>query len=251
MDPAADEARPLDRLQRARAALDARLAHAPRLAALCHRLLAETLPAGDRIDELQHGALWIGAGAGDPRIALYAAAAWGPLDERWERARRVARALLPDASAAIEAIDLLGRDGELVSVGVEGDDDEARLKLYVRARRPRADREWPLPPSAFEHLAGFVTATLGDEQVRLSALTYCFGFAIGTGHPADWKFDLCAHCLPAPAARWRERLRAAGAPSFDDVIAILGRAWEIALVGTAIDVAGERRFNVYLKPIAR
>jgi hypothetical protein len=73
-----------------------------------------------------------------------------------------------------------------------------------------------------------------------------------TGALADVKLDVCGHCLPYGSEEWRLRIASlaatlgVAAPPLGDV---LGEG-EVAFAGGAVDVHGEARLNVYMKPFA-
>jgi hypothetical protein len=223
--------------------------------ALTAQILAGILPptAETRIDARQ-GVLWLGASLPGTGRAVYAKASWDGAAEDWRRCRALAQALLPHPAGAEATIEALGDSTYPVSVGLEWGGvgaNAGRFKLYWRLRRPVPLAELGAPLIGDPVIAAFLRTVIGDRRVARTGLVFSTGFSLATGDLTDTKADVCAHCLPRPAAEWLpliEQVATQHGLASPDIAAPLGggRA-ELAFLGLGLTAARDKRLNVYLK----
>lgn len=255
-DPASTVDDAGERLVRGRAALSELLAaRGPSLHALCERSLATTLPAGADLAGLRSGALWLAADLAGPGLALYTTAAWGAEDERWQRGLAWLDALLPDTRAARRLLEPLGALARPVAFAIEGDAPaRARAKLYLRPRTVVPLAAMGIELLCDPRVAELLTPLFGTAAIRSDTLVYALGFALADGALSDAKLDVCAHCIPRPAAAWATLLgwwtQHLSHRDFGVDAPLEAGTAEVAFVGIGVRADGDLRTNLYLKPPA-
>lgn len=249
-DPAFDRLIPAERLAAATLALDAltRRGGAGELRAVVSRLLEVHL-AMTPVEAFSDGVFWIAGGLDGTGAAIYLDAR--PHDDGWQAARTIASAILPDGSAASDAIRGLERAAIPSSFAIEGTSlTDARFKIYFRLRAPIALAEWGAPELADPRYLRFLGIVLRDAEISRDGLVGCLGFSLATGSPADSKIDVCGHCLPWDAAAWIAILEQS-AGELGIALPPLASALEssaVAFTGLGIDRGRGARLNLYLKP---
>jgi hypothetical protein len=242
------------------------------------RTIACCLPAvtDPELGELGAGALWLGAGLGEPGVVLHARAAWGDATERWPRARRWLSTTLERADTALGLVDHLETAAEPLRFCLEGVRGvDARLTLAWRlmpvatsAQRTAATAAMTaLDPTAATGLAAFLADIIGPPRARaprprdlplphtLHAMTeaatatnviFTASFALATGRCAALGLEVGARPLSRPSWAWRWLLirHGAGADGSD-------RFWRdgacrLARVGLERDSDGAARTSVFL-----
>lgn len=218
----------------------------------CAATIRLGIPAAGRRSELQAGALWLAAGAGEPGAALYVTCGWGEAAERWARVDAWLDAVLTDGHPARRALTALRMQTYPVSLGIEGADGLGiRVKVYARLERLVPLARLGLAPLCDPALARFLTTVIGGAAIPAQGLLLCASFHADTGCLADVKIDLCAHCLPRAPAAWcatiTELAQALSLPLPRVLPAVADGRVDVALLGLGVDHRGLPRLNVYLK----
>lgn len=251
-DPVSELGEPRVRFAAARATL-ARIARekmSPQLAeqsmSAVAALVDETL-----IERYRRGFLWIGASPRDPGAAFYVDLAPPGAAAAWERVARWLSSTLPDATAAASVVRNLQPLARAASAGIEGHTlADARAKIYFRLRSAVPLARLGIAPMCDRRIVAALEWLVGREPASLSGLVLAVGFSLETGAIADAKLDICGHCVPMPAGEWRTRIaglaRAAGVA--EPPLGPLLEEGEVAFAGVGVDVLGEARLNVYVKP---
>ena len=202
--------------------------------------------------EAAHGILWLAATPGGEGDALYVKARWDDAAADWDRAAALVRRVMRHPHGAESDIVALRGAARLVSVGVErAGPDRTRLKLYWRLERPALLASLGIPLLADATFAAFLSSIVGASAIARSGLVFSMSYSLATGRIRDVKLDICAHCVPRPAADWSAESDALAArfglvsPNLGAALAA-GRA-DIAFVGLGVDTRGCKRLNLYLK----
>jgi hypothetical protein len=221
------------------------------LAAFADDMLERLVPAPR--PDYRNGTLWIGIAPGEPGVAAYAELA--PLGRAagWDAVGAWLAAALPDDGAARAIIGRLRQHCVAASAGFEGTSPgDARAKIYFRLATSMALPELGLDLLGSAPIMDFLRLAMGEFGVDQDGLVICIGFDLRDGALADVKVDLCGHCLayareewPAVVARIAQRFALAPVPVR---AALATHRCDVAFIGLGLDVAGEPRLNVYLKP---
>lgn len=256
-DPAWEAADPVARLRLSRDAMRDvfQSAGAASLLPAAETLVDGLVPAEEtRLRDVKRGFLWLAAGRGGAAVYVDSAASG---EAGWERAAAAAATAVVDTGPATAALAELRASARLASLGIEGaSPEDARLKVYFRLQRPQLLAE--LGPSllAAPGLAAFLATVVADSTMNLSGAVFGLGFSLRSGALVDAKVDLCGHCLPRPAAAWRDLLaRLAelyGVVPLPEAAqrALVERHVEVAFVGLGLTTDGRCRLNSYLKTSA-
>jgi hypothetical protein len=221
------------------------------LAPLAEDMLTRLVPAPG--PDYRHGTLWIGITPGAPGVAAYAELAPLGAAGAWDAVAAWLAATLPDAHAAAAIIERLRPHCIAASAGLEGVSlRDVRAKVYFRLARPMALADCGLDLLGSETVTDFLRLAMGEFGVDQDGVVLCVGFDVASGALADVKVDLCGHCLAYARAAWPgvvERIarRLALAPIALEA-ALMRHDCDVAFIGLGLDVAGEPRLNVYLKP---
>lgn len=257
-DPAANVSNPASRLKLSRQALSKTLQStgSEALAPACEQMFRYALPDphGTAVldeEEFRPGFFWIAAGL-ERGAATYVNTRWGCPEDRWNDSCRWLAEVLPEPLEALALVRSIRSDATLASIGVEGSQPEdARAKLYWRLNRPEAARRTGI--ALFEHPAvkEYLGAVIGDRSIPLTGIVFSAAFRLVDGGLSDIKIDLCAHCLPRPAAAWtallEQGVRLCGSPALHVADGLSSGACELALVGIGVNDKERLRLNVYLK----
>jgi len=221
------------------------------LADTCEETLRRMLPARKNIEALRPGSLWLAAGL-DGGAAMYVNTRWGDAKQRWRDAADWLSTLMPNRGAAKTVIDAISAHAAIASVGLEGATaKDTRLKLYWRLNSPIAIEQMGVPLLAHPAYKDFLLRLVADKPLSLGGLVLSAGFGLCDGALHDVKIDLCAHCLPRPAADWVSLLsdccQEFGLAPLDIADGLISHQCELAFVGFGIDRSENRRINLYMK----
>ena len=200
----------------------------------------------------QKGVLWLAAEGGGRGVAIYVGMGIHPEPGDWDRVQAWLLNSGISPQALQKALDWVPPEASLVSVGIEGRGEDAfRLKIYWRTE----DVKWETPSVDKAERNAWAEALSQAGTLRPSGVTYGLGLS-STGEVIDTKMDLCAcpRCFHRPLSQWKPLLSTrAEALGLDPtpILKILdGDGLDIALVGLAHRMDGQKRMNVYLKPIS-
>jgi hypothetical protein len=179
-------------------------------------------------------------------------ARYGSGAERQRRTERWLDALLPgDRVIGLPPVVSDGR-ADPASLAVEGlDAERARIKLYFRLLRRARLSELGIPPAGAAGIEHFLSTVLEEHTLAIGGLVVSLGFGAVDGSWADFKLDICAHCLNRAGPNWAACLtgltRTFGLVEPRCLPSIAGGSCEVALVGFGANRENHPRLNIYMK----
>jgi len=206
----------------------------------------------DALVRYGNGLIWIAASPDAPGVAFYVEMApFAPADG-WAAVARWLDRILPDASAAHDAVSRLSRHGVVASAGLEGRSlADVRAKVYFRLREPMNLAALPIGLFASTAIADFLRLAMGPWGVDAEGLVLSTGFSVSTGALADVKVDLCGHCLEHTMDEWSSiagALTARFSLAPMNLSDVASSPWAgIAFIGMGLTRGGDARLNVYVK----
>ncbi len=252
-----DPASPTESGRAERALSSVLTSHAPELRSLCTTILADWLPRplAERAALPGEGA-WLAASLAGRGLALYVTTRWGPSAQRWARAARWLRTLLPERGGeSAPMLERMAGCATLVSAGIEGSSlQQTRIKLYWRLKPGAALMNMGLPLLYSPTMVDFLTQVVAERQIVPGAIVGSIGFHLDSGALSDVKLDVCGHCVTRDWAEWLpivrdcvSRFNLAAWPL--DLTQLQSHA-ELAFIGLGLARGHSPRLNVYLKGVA-
>ena len=255
-DPCCDVPDPADRYD---ASLNAMLcvlesAGSKSLGALLRRTLELNLPRERALlSDYPDGVMWLGAGLDGPGLAMYVDCRRGGHTVALERLHTWLRAVCGDTSDVASLVSALRNNTLLMCLGIEGlSFANARAKVYWRLDRPAELKSLGIPGFADSAFTQFLSLLVGDRRIRLSGIVLNAGIHVNGGEWADVKLDVCGcrNCLNLTQEEAAAAISALTSHFglLPLPVADILEYGEFAFCGLGIDVRGQRRLNVYIKP---
>jgi len=220
---------------------------------ICQQLVKLFLSKKINLNAFDRGFCWLGASPNQKGLALYLDTRPFGQQKGWDLISEWLGMVLPDPAAARQTIEKLRPYAMPASFGFEGLHPSAgRAKFYWRLNKAISLSELQIAPLATPEMAHFLQQVIGKQSMSYSGMVMSAGFDLKTGLLEDVKTDLCGHCIPKSSSQWQSLVKVLtttyNLPDFSLGDTLEHQNCEVAFLGMGMDVKGQPRMNLYLKP---